>query len=112
MTIPGGTTQGRRGLPEIVFAPAHPGVREGRKDVVFEVRELADGRRVLPVFTTAERLTTVLGPQQPWAAVPLRAARALMGAAGVAEVMIDPRLAPGAWRWQADDLVALRGRLG
>jgi len=60
-------------LPEIVFVPAHPQVRDGRKDVVFEVRQLADGRRVLPVFTTTEHLIAALGPRQPWAALPLRA---------------------------------------
>ncbi len=53
--------------------PAHPQVRDGRKDVVFEVRQLADGRRVLPVFTTTEHLIAALGPRQPWAALPLRA---------------------------------------
>ncbi|HKB29330.1 MAG TPA: SAV_915 family protein [Streptosporangiaceae bacterium] len=94
--------------PEIVFAPAHPQVRDGRKDVVFEIRELADGRRMLPVFTTTERLVTALGPEQPWAALPLRAAQALMSAAGVEQIVLDPAAEADAWRWQESDLEALR----
>jgi hypothetical protein len=97
---------------EIVFAPAHPQVRAGRKDVVFEVRELADGRRVLPVFSTRQRLTAALGPQQPWAALPLRAAQALMGAAGVEELVLDSQALPDAWRWQRRDIEALSRSLG
>jgi len=106
----GGTPQESR-LPEIVFVPAHPQVRDGRKDVVFEVRQLTDGRRVLPVFTTTEQLTSALGPQQPWAALPLRAAQALMGAAGVSELVLDPQAQPGAWRWQRTDIEALKRSL-
>lgn len=95
------------GLPVLVLAPAHPISRDGRTDVVLEVRELANGTRALPVFTTRERLVEALGREQPWAALPLQAARALMGAAGITQVIIDPVAEPGAWRWQPSDIEEL-----
>jgi SseB protein N-terminal domain len=99
-------------LPEIVFAPAHPVRRGGRTDVEFEVRELANGTRALPVFTTTRQLIAALGPEQPWAALPLRNARALMSAAGVDQVVLDPAAQSDAWRWQHEDLEALERWLG
>jgi hypothetical protein len=100
-----------RGLPEIVFAPAHPGLRPGQDaDVVFEVRRLADGRRALPVFTTVSQLVAALGPEQPWVALPLRNVRQVMGSAGVPSVVVDPGAEPSAWRWQLSDIEALGRR--
>jgi hypothetical protein len=99
------------GLPEIVIAPARPDIRPGHDgDVIFEVRELPDGDRALPVFTTVKRLVATLGPDQPWVALPLRNIRTIMGGAGVDRVVIDPQVQPGAWRWQASDLQALERR--
>ena len=99
------------GLPEIVIAPARPDIRPGHdSDVIFEVRELGDGDRALPIFTTVKRLVTTLGPDQPWVALPLRNIRTIMGGAGVDRVVIDPQVRPGAWRWQASDLQALERR--
>jgi hypothetical protein len=88
---------------ELVFVPAHP----RGQDVVFEVRGLPDGRRMLPVFTSTRRLVEALGPMQPWAAVPLAAARALMGEAGVDLVVVDPVPGPDLVRWAEGDLEAL-----
>ncbi|HET9897943.1 MAG TPA: SAV_915 family protein [Streptosporangiaceae bacterium] len=100
------------GVPEIVIAPARRDVRPGHDgDVVFEVREISDGGRALPVFTTVGRLVATLGPDQPWIALPLRNVQAIMGSAGVDRVLIDPLAQPGAWKWQASDLSALTGRL-
>jgi hypothetical protein len=100
-----------RGLPEIVFAPAHPDIRPGHDaDVVFEVRRLTDGGQALPVFTTVKRLVAVLGPEQPWVALPLRNIQRVMGSAGVASVVVDPHAEPGAWRWQVSDIEALAWR--
>jgi hypothetical protein len=99
------------GLPELVFAPAHPRAREAG-DVVLEVRELADGRWVLPVYSSTRRLVAALGPAQPWAALPLQATRELMGRAGVALVALDPDIAPGAWRWRQEDLAELERSQG
>jgi hypothetical protein len=93
-------------VPEFVYAPAHPQVRGDRKDVVFEVRQLADGRPVLPVFTSVQRLVAVLGEAQPWVCLPLREVRALMGLSTVEQVLIDPDVERGAWRWRETDLEA------
>jgi hypothetical protein len=99
------------GLPEIVFAPARPDVRPGHNaDVVFEVRRLSDGGRALPVFTAIGRLVSVLGPQQPWVALPLRNIQLIMGGAGVDRIVIDPQAEPGAWRWRPSDIEALERR--
>lgn len=107
------TTAGENGagLPEIVVAPARPDIRPGHEgDVIFEVRQLSDGGRGLPVFTTVTRLVGVLGPEQPWVAIPLRNVQAIMGGAGVDRVVLDPAADPSAWRWQASDLEALERR--
>lgn len=99
------------GLPEIVIAPARPDIRPGHNgDVIFEVREISDGGRALPVFTTVKRLVATLGQDQPWVALPLRNIQAIMGGAGVDRVLIDPQAQPGTWRWQASDLQALERR--
>ena len=87
----------------MVYASAHPAQRgDGVGGTIeFEVRELADGRRVLPVFSSVERMAEALGPAQPWVLLPLRAARAVMAIAGVDAVVLDPEIADDAWRWDA-----------
>jgi hypothetical protein len=104
----GGEPEG--GLPEIVFAPAHPAEREGG-EVVFEVRELADGTPVLPVYSSTTKLVAALGPAQPWAAFPLHTTRELMAMAGVRMIVLDADVAPGAPRWRVEDLVVLAENL-
>ena len=99
------------GLPEIVVVPARPDIRPGHdSDVIFEVRQLSDGGRALPAFTTVERLVSTLGREQPWVALPLRNIQAIMGSAGVDRVVLDPEAEPGTWRWQASDIEALERR--
>jgi len=96
------------GLPEFVFAPARPDVRPGyTADVIFEVREVSNGGRALPVFTSVERLVAALGPEQPWVALPLRNIRRIVGGAGVDRVVLDPGAEPGTWRWQVKDIETL-----
>jgi hypothetical protein len=90
--------------PEFVYAPAHPVRGDGEAKIEFEVRAMADGTRVLPVFSSVDALVEALGPMQPWALLPMRAARAVMGVAGVPEVVLDPPVAPDAWRWSEQDL--------
>jgi SseB protein N-terminal domain len=98
-------------LPEMVIAPARPDIRQGHDgDVIFEVRELSGGGRAMPVFTTVKHLVATLGPDQPWVALPLRNIQAIMGGAGVNQVVIDPQAQHSAWRWQASDLQALGRR--
>jgi hypothetical protein len=72
--------------------------------IEFEIRQSADGRRVLPVFSSIERMASALGPAQPWVLVPLRAARAVMAAAGIESVVLDPEFAEDAWCWDAASL--------
>jgi hypothetical protein len=93
----------------MVYAPAHPAQRpdDANDTIEFEVRTLADGRRVLPVFSSVERMAAALGPSQPWVLVPLRAARAVMAVAGIESVALDPELAQDAWRWNAESLQRL-----
>ena len=90
-----------------MFVPAHPRNRGGRQDVVFEVRGLPDGRRMLPVFTSTERLVEALGPVQPWVSLPLSKASELMGRAEVDLVVVDPPADQDAARWQPSDIEAL-----
>lgn len=91
-------------LPGLVYAPARPIVRNGSRQLLYEVRRNPDGSQVLPVFSTRDRLVDAFGPAQPWAQVPLRAVRAVMYAVGVGEVLLDPTIAQDAWRWSPADL--------
>lgn len=93
----------------LVYAPAHPDPRRGGRSVEFEVRVLSDGTRALPVFTTSERLVEALGLAQPWALLPLRAVRALMGLADVPQVLVDPNLGAEVWRWTEGNLIDFAG---
>jgi hypothetical protein len=107
----GGSGEAGTGLPEVVVAPARPDVRPGHEgDVIFEIRQLSDGGRALPVFTTVSGLVAALGPEQPWVAIPLQNVRAIVGGAGVDRVVLDPDADPSAWRWQASDLEGLERR--
>ena len=92
-------------LPDIVIAPAHPA--HERTEIVFEVRPGEAGTDVLPVFSSVRHLVAAFGPAQPWLALPLRTVRELAAAGGVPEVMLDPVVPSGAWRWQYSDLETL-----
>jgi SseB protein N-terminal domain len=96
--------------PDIVIAPAHPAPHEPA-EVVFELRSGGEGRNVLPVFSSVRRLVAAFGPAQPWLALPLRTVRELAAAGGIREVVLDPEVAPGAWRWQYSDLETLQQSL-
>ena len=91
--------------PDIVIAPAHPA--HERTEIVFEVRPGDEGTDVLPVFSSVRHLVAAFGPAQPWLALPLRTVRELAAAGGVPEVVLDPVVPPGAWRWQYSDLETL-----
>lgn len=108
---PGGGAQ-RDGpvLPGIVIAPAHPAHQ--RTEIVFEVRPGTEGTDVLPVFSSVRRLVAAFGPAQPWLALPLRTVRELAAAGGVPQVVLDPMVPSGAWRWQYSDLETLERSLG
>lgn len=113
---PGGQPGERAVPPEVVVVPAHPGDGRGeradRAEVLFETRADADGRDVLPVFSSVRRLVEAFGPAQPWVALKLRTAREVAASGGLADVLIDPVVPPGAWRWDTRDLDTLERGLG
>jgi SseB protein N-terminal domain len=96
----------------IVIAPAHPAAIGGEQDVVFELRESADGSTVLPVFSSVHALVSALGHAQPWVALPLHEVQVLAAASGVHTILLDPEVAPGAWRWDAGELSYLAAQDG
>jgi SseB protein N-terminal domain len=97
-------------LPDIVIAPAHPAPHEP-PEIVFETRPGEDGTDVLPVFSSVRQLVVAFGQAQPWLALPLHTVRELAAAGGIGEVVLDPEVAPGAWRWQYSDLETLQQSL-
>jgi len=105
----GDTHGGGPALPDFVVAPAHPA--HERTEIVFETRPGADGTDVLPVFSTVRQLVAAFGPAQPWLALPLRTVRELAATGGVRQVVLDPVVPPGAWRWRYSDLQALERSL-
>lgn len=90
----------------LVFVPAHPGVQQ-KGEIVPELRRLADGRVVLPAFSTLAGLVGALGRFQPWAALPLVRAREMAAAVGAGQMLLDPRIGPDVRRWQREDVGAL-----
>ncbi|MGW1200616.1 SAV_915 family protein [Streptomyces sp. NPDC002536] len=70
----------------VVLAPARPGSEE----VLFETRRTAQGYICGLVFTSAERLVSCLGPEQPWVALSVGALRVLLGEAGISVIAVDP----------------------
>lgn len=95
--------------PEIVIIPAHPD--HGGSEISFEVREGPSGMNVIPVFSSVRRLVAAFGEAQPWVAMPLWRVRELAADGGVPEVLLDPAVLPGAWRWSFRDLETLEQAL-
>jgi len=95
---------------ELVFVPARPRVSGDSRELTYEVRTLADGTLVLPVFSTVARLVAALGRYQPWACVPLQALRADLARGGMPQVVVDPPVEESAWRWREDGLRAFAAR--
>ena len=98
-------------LPDFVIAPAHP-VPHQPAEIEFELRPGEDGTDVLPVFSSVRLLVAAFGPAQPWLAMSLRKVRELAAAGGVRQVVLDPVVVSGAWRWQYSDLEELERSLG
>ncbi|GHF45735.1 SAV_915 family protein [Streptomyces morookaense] len=74
----------------VVLAPARPGPEGPGAQVLFETRRTAQGYICGLVFTSAERLVSCLGPDQPWVALPVGALRELLGEAGITVIAVDP----------------------
>src|SRR5439155_26488084 len=95
----------------LVVVPAHPpGPDDAGGIVRFELRQVTGGTSVLPVFSTVAGLVRELGPCQPWVRVPLRMAREAAARSGVHDVLLDPALETGAWRWDAEQGARLSAR--
>lgn len=93
----------------LVIAPARPGAGERGGELAFELRQLADGRVALPVFSTVAELVRMLGRYQPWVCVPLGTAEEAISRAGaVGLVVLDPGVDSRAWRWSPAGLERLR----
>jgi hypothetical protein len=92
-----------KGAPEMVTAPAHPGV-PGSGELFLEARQLSGNRRVLPVFSTVGKLVAALGEDQPWATLPLERAKQVAAQAGIDVVARDPLMGAGTWKWGPQDL--------
>lgn len=84
-----------------VYVPAHPVMRDGAELAEYEVRELSDGNKVLPTFTSVRLLIEQLGMAQPWLKVRIRAVIDLMGSDHVA---VNPVIDPAAPRWDSEAL--------
>ena len=92
-------------VPELVIVPARPGIGQACP-VEFEVRTQADGRTVLPVFSSVAALVQELGRCQPWVCVPWRLAEEAAHQARLAHVVLDPVVGTSGQRWAAADLRA------
>lgn len=84
-----------------VYVPAHPVIKDGAELAEYELRELTDGNKVLPTFTSVELLIEQLGMAQPWLKVRVRAVIDLMGSDHVA---VNPVIDPAAPRWDGEEL--------
>ncbi|MEV7777601.1 SAV_915 family protein [Kitasatospora sp. NPDC088351] len=84
--------------------PSRPGpagrllvpVRPGRLGHTARLFRTPLGDRTAVAFTTEQRLTAVLGPDQPWIALAEPALRALAEPLGVTILTVDPQLAAAA----------------
>jgi SseB protein N-terminal domain len=92
----------------LVIAPARPGADGRNGELAFELRQLADGRVALPVFSTVAELVRVLGRYQPWVCVPLGTVEEAISRAGVSLMVLDPGVDSRAWRWSPASLERLR----
>jgi hypothetical protein len=93
----------REGAPEMVAAPAHPGM-PGSGEFFLEARQLPGNRRVLPVFSSVGKLVKALGEAQPWVTLPLERAAQMAGEAGIDLVALDPVMGAGTWKWGPREL--------
>ncbi|MCO5972857.1 hypothetical protein [Actinoallomurus soli] len=73
----------------------------------FELRALADGTGVLPVFTEQELLVEQLGEWQPWEKMPVLELLIQISHAQV-RVVVNPVVQEDAERWTADRVAAWR----
>jgi len=94
-------------LPLLVWVPAQPAApaagEPGEPRVRIELRT-SGGDAAAVVFSTRARLVAALGPAQPWMVMDAGHLRALLAAAEVRQVLLDPDLTACPGRWETDDL--------
>ncbi|MQA11082.1 MAG: hypothetical protein GEU98_21500 [Pseudonocardiaceae bacterium] len=62
-------TEDELALPPLVYVPC-TSAEPTDGELTLEMRQLADGRLALPVYSALDRLVNCCGEGQPWAAVP------------------------------------------
>ncbi|GAA4637855.1 hypothetical protein GCM10023196_093310 [Actinoallomurus vinaceus] len=87
--------------------PSKPDAGGGPRQVQFELRALADGTGVLPVFTEQEHLVQQLGEYQPFERMPVLELLVQLSEAQV-RVAVNPVVREDAERWSADRIAAWR----
>jgi hypothetical protein len=105
MTVP---TQPPR--PGLVYVPARPRDTGGGRNVGFEMRKQPDGALLLPAYSSVAGLVEALGRYQPWVCVRLTQLLEALDTGRIAQVLLDPRVEPGAWRWTQADLARSAGQ--
>jgi hypothetical protein len=90
----------------LVFVPAHPDVRPGQRNVMFETRRREDGTAVAVAYTSQRRLVDACGRAQPWVCLPLAQLESIMSAAGIATIEVDPEHGSDL-SWDEDGLAAV-----
>lgn len=78
-------------METLVIVPARLGARGPELETRHaDLPGSLGSERMLPVFSSRERLVRALGSRQPWICVPLRAAQEAALAAGLSQVALDP----------------------
>ncbi|GAA0355493.1 hypothetical protein GCM10010151_51380 [Actinoallomurus spadix] len=87
--------------------PSKPSEAVGPREVQFELRALADGTGVLPVFTEEQFLVEQLGEWQPRERMPVLELLIQVSQSQV-RVVVNPVVQESAERWTADRVAAWR----
>lgn len=96
--------------PRLVYVPARPGDTAEGRNVSFETRQQPDGTSLLPAYSSVTGLVEALGDYQPWVCVRLTQLLEALDGGRVAQVLLDPPVKPGAWRWKRADLARSAGQ--
>lgn len=99
------------GERQIVYVPAHPDLREGQRNVMFETRTVADGSQVGVAFSTQDLLVAALGPAQPWVALNMGNLQAVLGTAGLTTILLDPQIDESVRWWTPESVEALAAEM-
>jgi hypothetical protein len=93
----------------ILYLAAHPNPAGGPSSVAFERGHVGGDHKAVVAFTSKEKLVEQLGEFQPW--IGLSVFRVMQMLAGEA-IVVDPEIAPGSLRWNAERLAKLEKEAG